>query len=895
MMWSLRLPRNKRPSKTSVQEIDIWRVKALFNNFRKILQLNTVIFENMAELDRSMGGEYIFDKSYLEKAVRTIAGNVHHVTYNLNALTGNNHVPLYDRYQAIRVILDDILAGNNLSLACPPILPFKALNWELEPLVGIEFVCLAELKQHPGIQTGEGFVITTEGTMALLGSPEIGENSSAARLFDEIGNSLLQYTYKLMHETENKRLSITATMVNDDMSEVRNLGEFFLEPAEDEQKIKIICNAKQCWKFDTAKCSSGNDVITIINRNDSELIDGLVQILRTFQERAKPNESGAPARFAVMVRAASPIYAGGTVATRAHSVETAPLLTVSARLAGEEQVEDIYRLRRLYPFDLYSSRLAVKPADYEFSDGRLATNQAVDSADFKRGSALLDIKGIKALAETAMTLERIMGIPITMHWEYWKDGRFIVTRLFPYLEKPQEPTSRELADELKSAVVLCQGGRVVQAGIAAGHVVHINDNTELADFPIGAVAVAPMATPQLTPFLHRAAAILTEHGNPVGHLATVARELSLPALFGVPGVLDTLTPGTEVTVDTGQMKVYQGVQNAMLQLGNSDLNFSPVDPEYRQLRRLLRYITPLNLIDPEASQFSAEGCRTFHDIIHFCHEMAVDELAHFQERRPGLSGIKTSTMHLPSLPMDIHLLDIGGGIKPPADLLHPQPADVSSEPFAVFLDGLLHPLASREDLPTLGLRDIISSIPRTSGNIAAAPDSVGKNLAIVSQEYLNLSLHLGFHFNVIDAHLSDDRHRNYIYFRFIGGLADATRRSRRAFLIAEVLNAMDFKVTKKDDLVVGRIKFERKDILRSTLFVLGALTTFSRQRDTSLYSDELAREQYRIFAEHFLLPFRQKNTTNQNMHDWNTAGSGREKSTFPGSGGVATAFHPENT
>jgi pyruvate,water dikinase len=882
-----------------VQDIDIWRVKALFNNFRKILQLNMVIFENMAELDRSMGGEYIFDKSYLEKSVRTIAGNVHHVTYNLNALTGNNHVALYDRYQAIRTILDDILAGNNLSLACPPILPFTSLSWELEPLVGIEFVCLAELRHHPGIQVGDGFVITTEGTRALLALSEGGSDSSTDSSIDErvddVEKSFLQYAQKLTHDSENKRLSITATMVNDDMSESRNLGEFFLEPTEDEQKIRIFDKDRQCRKKDTTATSAGSGLLKTIEKTDHDVLHGLVQILRIFKGRAQHHESDDPARFAVLVRAASPIFVCGTVATRADSVESTPLLTIIARLVAEEEVKDVYRLRRLYPFDLYSSNIAPKSALHEFSDNRPATGQAVDSADFKRGSALIDTKDIKALAETAMTLERIMGIPITLHWEYLQEGRFIVTRLFPFLDKPQEPTGKELADELKAAVVLCKGGRVVQAGIAAGHVVHISDNTELADFPIGAVAVAPMATPQLTPFLHRAAAILTEYGNPVGHLATVARELNLPALFGIPGVLDILTQGTEVTVDTGQMTVYQGVQNAMLQLGNSDLNFSPVDPEYRQLRRLLRYITPLNLIDPDAPQFSAEGCRTFHDIIHFCHEMAVDELAHFQERRPGLSGIKTSTMHL-SLPMDIHLLDIGGGMKPSADFadLQPQPSEVSSEPFAVFLDGLLHPLASRQDPPVLGLRDIIAGIPRTSGSMAAAPDSVGKNLAILSQDYLNLSLHLGYHFNVIDAHLSDDRHRNYIYYRFIGGLADSTRRARRALLIADVLNAMDFKVTCKDDLVVGRIKFERKDILRSTLFVLGALTTFSRQRDTGLYSDEQAREQYRLFADQFLLPFRQKNTTKQNIHQWSTSGPGQENSAASPLATVPAAYPPEN-
>jgi hypothetical protein len=130
---------------------------------------------------------------------------------------------------------------------------------------------------------------------------------------------------------------------------------------------------------------------------------------------------------------------------------------------------------------------------------------------------------------------------------------------------------------------------------------------------------------------------------------------------------------------------------------------------------------------------------------------------------------------------------------------------------------------------------------------------------------MNLSLRLGYHFNVIDAHLADDRHRNYIYFRFIGGLADQARRARRALFISDVLGAMDFKVFWKGDLVVGRMKFEEKDVLRSALFVLGALTTYSRQKDTSLYSDELGRELFDRFAGSFLLPFGNKSATHRSL------------------------------
>lgn len=57
---------------------------------------------------------------------------------------------------------------------------------------------------------------------------------------------------------------------------------------------------------------------------------------------------------------------------------------------------------------------------------------------------------------------------------------------------------------------------------------------------------------------------------------------------------------------------------------------------------------------------------------------------------------------------------------------------------------------------------------------------MGQNLAVVSREYLNLNLRLGYHFNIIDAYIADEISANYIYFRFLGGVTDLTRRTRRA-------------------------------------------------------------------------------------------------------------------
>lgn len=44
-------------------------------------------------------------------------------------------------------------------------------------------------------------------------------------------------------------------------------------------------------------------------------------------------------------------------------------------------------------------------------------------------------------------------------------------------------------------------------------------------------------------------------------------------------------------------------------------------------KNILRYIAPLNLVDPMFDDFTPEGCKTIHDIIRFMHVMSVRQLA----------------------------------------------------------------------------------------------------------------------------------------------------------------------------------------------------------------------------------------------------------------------------
>ena len=69
-----------------------------------------------------------------------------------------------------------------------------------------------------------------------------------------------------------------------------------------------------------------------------------------------------------------------------------------------------------------------------------------------------------------------------------------------------------------------------------------------------------------------------------------------------------------------------------------------------------------------------------------------------------------------------------------------------------------------------------------------------QNLALISREYLHLSLRLGYHFNVVDTYLTDVPNDNYVYFRFLGGVTEMARRSRRAILLRRILERFGFVV-----------------------------------------------------------------------------------------------------
>jgi pyruvate,water dikinase len=105
---------------------------------------------------------------------------------------------------------------------------------------------------------------------------------------------------------------------------------------------------------------------------------------------------------------------------------------------------------------------------------------------------------------------------------------------------------------------LFHGGMTASPGVASGPVHRVTKEVDALAFPDGAVLVTDRALARWATLLPRAAAVVSEKGGLTGHLANVAREFRVPALFGAAGAIGCIDGQTHLTVDADAHRIYAG-------------------------------------------------------------------------------------------------------------------------------------------------------------------------------------------------------------------------------------------------------------------------------------------------------------------------------------------------
>lgn len=471
-----------------------------------------------------------------------------------------------------------------------------------------------------------------------------------------------------------------------------------------------------------------------------------------------------------------------------------------------------------------------------------------------------DIKGpclyeeqVLALSALGSQVEKHFGLPQDIEWALGPDGKFYLLQARP-LRLSRRFKAEYLPPKLKGEKLLLENGIVASRGAAAGPV-YLLEEGGLEGVPDGAVLVARRALPEYGLAVGRVAAMVSEAGSATSHLATVLREARVPAIFGAKGAATLLKAGEVVTVDAYYGNIYAGRLAELLKVPKGGDAVLRQSRAFKVLERLLKHITPLNLLDPRADTFRPEYCRTYHDITRFAHEKAMVELFQVSGGQLEEEGARRLVSNLP---LEIHVIDLGGGLSPEvADKAQVRPEDLRSRPMLAYWRGLSQ--VGWSGPKPVDIAGFMSVVMSTATDAKMHERLHEKNFAIITEDYMNLSNRLGFHFATIESFLGLPE-ESYVTLVFHGGGAELTRRMRRVRFLARVLKNFDFRVDLKEDSITARIDGLDAAVLEEKLELLGRLMMASKQLDMVMVSEDAVDQHYQEFISEDYTLNRQKET-----------------------------------
>ena len=816
---------------------------AVFTRFRRILFLNNRVLEKIAEMERALGGEYIFDQTFLNQVVAGLTEGVREVIYTLNALAADRYTGLYDRFTDISDQLTDLLTGGPGPMGHLMVLDGKQIHRDLDHLVGAKNANLGEIRAHLGLAVPDGCALTTGAYTRFM------EENDLFRKIDSITAEKVS--------VETQAIKISALFKEAKFpEEIENVVREYVARIEREAGGQVSFAVRSSAVGEDGTRSFAGQFLSLLDIPAAKVTDACQQVMGSrftahLLRYLGPTADVRQVPMAVGIQVMMAAKTSGVVYSRDPNQPENDTLSIAAvsgtggSLVGGLKDADQYTLGREFPFPLLESRIKAKKSGLVgTTNGSKATDGLTNR--LHRGSSILNTRQLQKIAEAAILLEKNFEGPQDIEWAFTASGELVILQCRPLkmAHKPLPPGD-DLAEELRKApVLMADHGYVAQLGVATGRVFIVRPDRLPEDFPLNSIAVCRYASPQISEIVRRAAAVITDIGSPTGHLATIAREFKTPALFGTGIATKMLTEGMEITVDVEEKKVYEGIIPGLLSLKLIQDEHLADYPEMRTLRRLLRLVAPLNLNDPADPDFRQENCRTFHDILRFCHEKAMETLIDLHSSEDiALPQERGKILAIP-IPIKLRVIDLGGGA---AEINQNDfvAADILSRPFSALLRGMLNQEAwNREPVP-FGFKDLMTSITRPLA-FSHGPQYTGENLAIIAENYCNLSLRLGYHFNVIDAYLDEDPDDNYIYFRFVGGMADEQKRGRRIYLLARILGALHFKTERQGDLLVGKAKMLTSEHMESILISLGELVAFTRQLDVRMVDDATVE---RLFSQ----------------------------------------------
>jgi len=833
--------------------------QARYHHFKLLLNANNQALEIMADIDDALKGARPFGMTYVRAMSTRVSAQVFQIIKQMTELAPDRYLGLDLAFKEIQQQISPYLAANSLGREGPMVMPLEAADGRHVDQVGAKMANLGEMTNQIHIKVPNGFVVTANGYRHFLDhndlQPEIERRVQAAEA------ERLDALYELSASLQQL---IIRSEVPPDLKEA--IEEQYRRLETIEGKGVNVALRSSALGEDQGETSFAGQYRSELNVSEDNLLHAYKEVIASKYgvtammyrlSRGIPHEEAAmPVGCLAMVPALSGgvLYSRNPMNIRDNTIIINAAWGLPKSVVDGRSAVDLFVVSRGEPLQIQEKIIAGK--DHQLVCQTEEGVSRIELTDSEGSSPSLQDQEVLDLARLAIRLEEYYGPPQDIEWAIDKSGNIILLQCRPLQQQALKKKTALPQEKVLPSSVILHGGVTASPGVAAGPVFHVKKDGDVLQFPKDAVLVAAQALPSWAPLLGQAAAVVTAQGSFAGHLATVAREYGVPALFNLKGALDQLGNGRLITVDVDNLCIHEGRREELLKDQIKPKNLMAGSPVFLALKGAAQHITPLNLLDPDGPDFKPGNCRTFHDITRFCHEKAVQEMFRFGKahRFPE----RSSKQLFCNVPMQWWVLNLDDGFEQEVTEKYVHIDNIVSIPMLALWEGITAiPWCGPPPLDSRGFMTVMYEATRNTALTTGVPSSyASRNYFMISSNYCNLNSRLGFHFSLVESLVGKRPGENYISFQFKGGAADYERRRLRVHFVKDLLAQYDFNVEINKDTLIARLEGFEKEYMISRLKILGYLTIHTRQLDMIMsnpgsvnhYREKLTKEIRRILS-----------------------------------------------
>ena len=815
------------------QDPGLQALRDRFTHFLALLEKNNQVLKIISDMEEKSQGEHLFDINYIRTNVAAIRSGVGEIVERMIALGGEPYEPLRDKFAAIDAEVEELLQGKRPIQKDAYTIPLDQLRRDHAHSVGSKSAQLGELKGELGLPVPEGFAIT-----AWAYKHFVDANNLQARITQRIDSLDIKRHEDLVRVSDEIQAMVTGAAVPADLADaiLRSYDELLQR-----------CSSQT---FSMRSSAIGEDTLfsfagqyrSFLNVTGPELIDCYRSVLASkFTPQAiyyflshalSESELAMSVCCVAMVDAAASgvIYTRDPVRPGDDCVLVSSIYGLGKYLVDGTVTADLFRISRA-DASIQESRLARKPVRLVLRPGGGTAQEAVPEGE--QNAPSLSERCLRKMLELAVKIESHYGCPQDIEWALDRNGCLFVLQTRPL--RVIHARSGDTLPDLSKLEVLCSGGVTVCPGAGYGAIVHASATPDLAGVPDEAVLITPNPFPGLVTVMGKVRALVTEVGGVASHMATLARECRIPTVVGMSRAT-ALPTGQLVTVDATGAAIYVGAHPDLCAARRPEFELFEDTAILNLLERVLAKLSPLVLLHPSDPDFTIASCRTFHDITRFAHQRAMEEMF---SRAKNIEQKERIGLRLKSdIPLQVNIIPIDRETYGLEERRWVSEEHITSAPMKAFWDGVKKE-GWAADAPAPSVGGLLSVF---STHLTTDKDQFLEcSFAILSKEYMFLSLHLGYHFTTVEAMCAPEPNKNYIRIQHKGGGASLDRRTRRVRLIQDLLSKLGFEHAGTGDFLDSSVTYLDPSSVLQRLYLLGRITMITKQLDIALSNDAITQ------------------------------------------------------